>query len=303
MKKIHQFTLSFLVLALPLLLASCGSDEGQPDVVGDEPVPIVLSAGVPATKAVVNTGDVFSAGIAGWETDAAAPDYAATADWLEAVQITAGTTAQPVVLDPPQYYHADRDVKTYIRAWHPAGTLAGGKVTFANADGTVDALLAAGVSGSKYDAAAKQLRFEHPTTQLKFRVVAGEGLDAGTQLRSITLKGVELPTGFDLATDAVTYAAAADLAVPGIDGTQVIGATATAAGQPVMVRPVAGNRVTLDVSTSTADFPGVVATIDGDADFVPGKAYTVTLTFRQSEVALTATVAPWEAGTGSGGIE
>ena len=159
------------------------------------------------------------------------------------------------------------------------------------------------MSGSKYDAAAKQLRFEHPTTQLKFRVVAGEGLDAGTQLRSITLKGVELPTGFDLAADAVTYAAAADLAVPGIDGTQVIGAAAAAAGQPVMVRPVAGNRVTLDVSTSTADFPGVVATIDGDADFVPGKAYTVTLTFRQSEVALTATVTPWTAGTGSGGIE
>ena len=52
----------------------------------------------------------------------------------------------------------------------------------------------------------------------------------------------------------------------------------------------------------------LTATLDGakaygDADFVPGKAYTLTLTFRQSEVALTATVAPWEAGTGSGGIE
>ena len=75
------------------------------------------------------------------------------------------------------------------------------------------------------------------------------------------------------------------------------------AGQPVMIRPMDGNTVTLDIKTDNALYEGVTATIDGDASFLPGKAYTITLNFIQEEVELTATVTEWDnTGKGSGTI-
>ena len=60
-----------------------------------------------------------------------------------------------------------------------------------------------------------------------------------------------------------------------------------------------GNTLTLDIVTSATSHENVVATIDGDTDFQAGKAYTITLTFEQEAVNLTATVTEWTAGTGS----
>ena len=46
-----------------------------------------------------------------------------------------------------------------------------------------------------------------------------------------------------------------------------------------------------------------IATIDGDDKFQAGKAYTITLTFSQKNIELSATLAEWSAGTGSGLVE
>lgn len=292
-------------------LAGCSKNENN----GGEPIggstAIILSAGVPTgsitsnTKAPIDAGSTFTAGIAGWESNASV-DYTQAVKWSSnAANISANAAAQSITLTPTQVYNADNAVKTYMKAWYPEGTRSSSTVTFTNTDGSVDAMLAPAISGSKNDRTNKTLAFAHKTTQLKFMVKEGDGLAANTTITSITVKNAELPTGFNLATDVVTYAVAADLAVAGITGSLVIGTTPAgdAVGNPVMIKPITGNTVTLDVVTNNATYTGVTATIDTDINFVVGKAYTITLTFGQSELSLKASVAEWTTGTGSGSVE
>ena len=85
----------------------------------------------------------------------------------------------------------------------------------------------------------------------------------------------------------------------------MIGTTETgdAAGSPLMIVPPTGKTVTLKVTTSAAEFDNIVATIDNDDKFQAGKAYTITLTFDQKNIELSATLAEWSAGTGTGLVE
>lgn len=101
----------------------------------------------------------------------------------------------------------------------------------------------------------------------------------------------------------MTYAAVATLDVPGIPADKEISTTAAVVGEPVMIRPMRGNTVTLRIETSSATFERVTATIDDDTNFVEGKAYTITLTFKQQSLSLTATVAEWTRGSGSAEVE
>lgn len=299
-----------LSLLISAALAGCsksGNEPGNPETAGDK-TPIVLSAGIPTatvtpdSRASVETGTQFTAGAAGWETAGTAV-YSDAETWYTTASVTASTTAQPVTLAAPQVYHANDNIKTYMKAWYPAGAPAGGKVTFSNTDGTVDALLAGEVAGSKRDNTGKVLQFAHKTTQLKFKAVADASLAAGTTVDKITVLNAQLPTGFDLAADAVTYAQAAPLTVPGLDTPVEITTTAADAGAPVMIKPMTGNIVTLRIETSAATFDNVVATIADDTDFKEGKAYTITLTFKQQSLNLTATVAEWTQGSGSAEVE
>lgn len=294
-----------LLLAL-VALASCSQSENE-DIQSGSNVPVTLSAGMPTaiirpdSRAVIETGNQFTAGVAGWET-AGQVNYSSR-PWYTTAEIEASTAPQTVSLQSAQVYQADNAIKTYMKAWHPDGQpTAEGKVTFTNTDGSVDALLAGEVVGSKNDHTGKVLQFKHKTTQLKFKVVAEASLEAGTTLKEITVLGAELPTGFDLAADALTYAAAGALTVSGITDQEITG-TATEAGQPVMIKPMTGNKVHLKIQTSAATFDDVVAAIDNDGNFLEGKAYTITLTFRQQAVGLTATVDEWISGSGSAEIE
>lgn len=292
--------------ALLVLLAGCAKTEGDTP---ESRIPIRLTSGMTevATKAAIHTGDEFTAAIAGWETNGTV-DYAAIPSWNSRAVISASASAagNAVTLDPAQYYAADDDVKTYIKGWHPAEAPGNDAlVHFAkNDDGSIDPMITAPVQGSKTDSDSKSLIFEHPTTQIRFEVEAGSGLDPQTKIRSITVKNVQLPTGLNLADNSVIYTdTPADLPIPGISEAEIT-PTAIPAGQPVMIKPLDTNTLTLDVTTSAASFTGITATIHGDTKLVPGKAYTITLTFQQKEVLLKASVTDWNtSGTGSGTIE
>ena len=301
-----------LLLAAASLCACSKSESGEQLSGGDA---IRLSAGLPSasvqSKAAIHSGDKFIPAVAGWESTAAA-SYTAAPTWNTTTsEITASTTAQEVELTAPQVYNANGAVKTYMKAWYPQGELNNGVVSFMGGDpkyaddGTVDVLLASEVSGSKSDRENKVLAFEHLATQLKFVVKAGPGLAADTKLTKIELKNVEVPSGINLATDALLSSSKSALSVPDIDGNLVIGTTAAgdAAGSPLMIVPPTGKTVTLKVVTSEAEFDDIVATIDGDDKFQAGKAYTITLTFDQKNIELSATLAEWSAGTGSGQVE
>ena len=302
----NQILLSFL--AAGVLFSGCSKNEsGDPSDGGR--VPIRLGSGVATvSKAPVTDGTQFTAGIAGWE-NTSTETYAAAPLWNTTIQTTANaTTAQAVTWTAPQYYNADENMTTYMKAWHPAGTLSGTSVTFPNTDGSVDALLAPVVSGTKLNKDGKVLAFAHQTAQINFKVKAGTGLDATTKLRSIKIKSVQLPTGFNLtkeitAADAVTYATAADLTVPGItaDATTISG-TETSVGNPVMIKPITGNMFSIDVETNNATYTGKTVTVTG-ANIEAGTAYDVTLTFTQSTIELKATVTAWKSATGAADIE
>ncbi len=300
----NQILLSFL--AAGVLLAGCSKNEsGDPSDGGR--VPIRLGSGVAmVSKTPVNNGTQFTAGIAGWE-NTSSETYAAAPLWNTTIQTTANaTTAQTVTWTKQYYYNADEGTTTYMKAWYPAGTLSGTSVTFPNTVGDVDALLAPVVSGTKNNKDGKVLAFAHQTAQINFKVKAGTGLAANTKLRSIKIKSVQLPTGFDLkktGAAAVTYATAADLTVPGItaDAT-TIAATAASVGSPVMIKPITGNTFSIDVETNNATYTGKTVTVTG-SNIEAGTAYDVMLTFTQSTIELKATVTAWKDATGSANLE
>ena len=306
---------SIISLLAAAALMGCATDENKEGAIDNGLVPIQLSAGMGigvSSKAPINPDSnplmTFTAGVAGWEAEAAAPDYATEAmTWVStAANIEASTTAKSVTLNPTQYYNADANIDTYIRAWYPEGTVdeTAKTVTFENTDGSVDAMLAVTVNGNKGDKGTPlTLAFEHQTAQLNFVVKAGEGLATGTTIEAIKVKGISLPTGFDLAayTTTSTPVAAEGLAVPNI-GSKEITEAGVAAGDAVMIMPQTGNTVTIDVVTSGAEFPNQTFTVDTE-NIEAGKNYTVTLTFSQSGISLNATVAEWIAEEGSGTIK
>ncbi len=321
-----------ILLSLLALTALAGCSKNESNETPSGAVPIRLGADVEvSSKAPVISGSSVEAGIAGWETTTAV-SYATTPTWYDGqIKTTAHpSTGQAVTWEnsTQKYYNADENVTTYLKAWYPRGTVdvsspTAPKVTFSNTDGSVDALLAPAISGTKLDAANKTLAFIHKTAQIKFQVIAGDGLAAGTKVKSIKLNGVSLPTGFDLtkdaaADDAVTYTAAAGGALAVTfdknSGNPIDipakGTTAVEVGQPAMIQPVADNStVTLDIVTVKSDGTTTAATYTGKAfttdnsKIEAGKAYTVTLTFSQTAVALKATITDWTSASGEGTIE
>ena len=301
----NRILLSFL--AAGVLLSGCSKNESGDHSDGGRAV-IRLGSGVAmVSKAPVTSGTQFTAGIAGWE-NTATETYAAAPLWNTTIQTTASAEeGQAVTWTAQQYYNADENTTTYMKAWHPAGTLSGTSVTFGNTDGSVDALLAPVVSGTKEDKDGKVLAFAHQTAQINFKVKAGTGLAENTTLRSIKIKDAQLPTGFDLKktdADAVIYGEAADLPVPLKTNDLVIGTTAEGddASDPVMIKPITGNTFTIDVVTSNATYTGQTVTVTG-TNVAAGTAYDVTLTFGQSGITLKATVTDWKKETGSADIE
>ena len=308
----------FICLSVAAALASCSNSDNNSVINPDADNLIRLTAGVPSasvtsgTKAPITTNATFEAGVAGWES-AEAPSYSTAAKWTASASVKASSASQTITLNPQQVYDDETGKTTYIKAYYPAGTLNAGMVNFENLTGEIDAMLAPVVSGSKDAKITAPLAFAHRTTQLVFKVAGESGFTAGTKLEYIKVKNAELPTGFDLTTDAVTFGTPADLEVPGIklplipvNENQM--ATPIKVGNAVMIKPISGNKVLLDIKTAESVdakvYENVEATIDNDNDFAEGRAYTITLTFRKvGGVNLNATMAEWTTGTGAGNVD
>ena len=302
-------------LVVAAVLSSGCSKVG--DTEEPQPVPgadrsIRLSAGLQAvTKAAVGGDASFTASVGGWES-ASAADYAGAPSWLSTASVTASERASEIVLSPKRYYSQNGAEKTYMKAWYPQGTFSGGVVSFAGAaeykgDGTDDILLSDEVSGSALDATTRTLAFGHLTTQLRFTVQGDALFGRTTSVKSITVKGTGVPTGLDLSTDALVYDASAGVVVPGIDGTQAITEQVAQAGESVMVPPFGVKTFKIDVETADSEgkaiaYRDVTVTVSDD-NTLPGKAYTVALTFAGYEVTAQASVAEWDyTGTGFGDV-
>lgn len=309
-----QILLSLLTAGV--LLAGCSKSEnegGEGPVHGDgQLVAIRLSSGIgdaakAGSKAPVTAEAPATVQIEGWEnTEAEA--YAGASTWQSTAAVTVSETAAAITLSPVQYYNADENIKTYIKGWYPAVASADGEVTFTNTDGTVDVLYATEVSGDKNTEVDQPLEFNHKSAQLVFKVVKGEGLAAGTKIKTIKVKNTAIPTSLTLSSNTVNYTDMAELEVPNVTVAE-IGETAAVAGDPLMVKPVDDNTtVTLYIETTADDGSTVAATYDdvtlttSDGKLTEGSAYTVTLTFKQAGISLEANITPWTEATGEGEV-
>lgn len=307
--------LLFSLLALTAL-AGCSKSETTPDIDNNAPVAIQLKSGigVTATRATVTdgaigSGDNVSAQIEFWESDQADATYTAASTWQSAATVTDATNATAITLNPLVYYNADNTVKSFVKGWYPKIASSNGTVTIPNTVGTVDVLLSNAVSGSKSSAISDALVFDHQTAQLVFKVVAGAGLLAGTKISEIKVKGAEVPTGITLGSpDVVNYTALSPLTVPGLTASEIPTGTAAVAGKPVMIKPVADNTtLKLDIKTVKSDgtdaatYTDVTFTTD-ESKLDQGKAYTITLTFKQNGIEPTAKITPWVAAAGAGDV-
>lgn len=304
-----------MIPVLTLLLLTGCTEKGMMDIESSQEwIPICLGSGMKGATArgVIDMNSKFTAAIAGWETSGTV-DYTAENQWYNTAELVASISSQSITLNPMRYYHADNAVKTYMKGWYPIGVPSNGMVKFENTDGTVDPMMTDAIYGSKSDASVKNLVFEHLTTQIKFQVVAGQGLTAGVLINGISIRNAQIPIGFDLVDDVLMYAEENDLSVPELVATEIINSP-TNVGLPIMIKPFTGNTLMLDVTTTSGSFNGVMVTIDDDTDFKPGKSYQITLTFQkqnggdggdddQVQIALTASVTDWDTtGTGSATI-
>lgn len=292
------------------LLAGCAKESDNAGNTDNGLVPIRLGAGVSvSTKASIETGNTFTAGIGGWESNST-PDYTqfGTGTWYSTANIIANpTTPQSVPLSPGRNYSSVDDVITYMKAWHPAGKPnATGLISFENTKGDVDVLLATAIQGSREDYENKVLAFTHQTAQLIFQVKSGEGLAANTTLKSLQVVDAELPNGIQLgATDAVQYAAPANKDIPDYTAdSQVIGAELTTVGAPMMIKP--GAELKILASTNNMDYDEITVSLNGGVGtqtLEAGKSYTISLTFGTESIELKATVEDWEEATGSAELQ
>ena len=299
-----------LPLCMLALFVSCTNDN-EPGT-GNAPVPIQVggSIGMEATvtKAAINPDDAnpaeFQAGIAGWETNAAA-DYSQAPKWETSLTLKAYKTVHSdYKVSTGQYYNQDEAVTTYMKAWHPAGTLSGTTVTFTNDNGTEDAMLAGIVSGNKTnEGTVHQLNFKHMTTQIKFEAKVDANLPTGTSFNVTSLQlvkdagngvTVDVPTGFDLTKGpdedgAVTFTSKD--AITMTTNTTISSTTdATSIDGGFLIKPC--NKIAVKAEASGVTYDAVVVGAPAGS-FVAGTAYTVTLTFSGAQILVTATVDEW----------
>lgn len=304
----------FISLLATATLAGCSGNEENLAIDDGRPVPIELNAGVNTlSRAVISPGnDISNIGIAGWEAEEGQAKCTDPYTWHTHLTTTASTTAHNVTWLAQQYYNADATIYTHMKAWYPCGDfvtspIENNKVTFSN-DGTVDVMMADVVKGNKTLGVSGPLQFKHKTSQIKFKVKKGTGLTDGTKIKKIVIKDAQLPTGFDISqdyktSDAITYADAADLQIPNLNSNQVIGDEASA-GNPVMIRPTGSKTFKIDVETSGATYKDCEVTLTGEGAIMSeGYAYTITLTFGQAGLELTATVDEWKSATGGAELQ
>ena len=331
-KKQYSCLLSVLV---PTILAGCSAGDGTDSLPETQKVEIRLGGNVSAVqqqvRSAVSEGQYLTAMLIGREgtnLKTAAQAWTASGSFY-----AHATTEQEVSIAPKQYYNDTEETHTYILGVYPSGTLQGDKVIFTRSDGVQDVMLSgwtdAGTkAGNKPTETletaftadnAHTLTFDHQTAQVYFVAQAGtneegELFSEPTYLESITLRNAQVPSEVNLTVPSVTFAAPADLSIPGIPS---VGLTdrPTPCGSPVMVNESA--QLVVDIVLNTGGSPilfnGITLKDEANpkANLVTaiGKRHKVTLTFTAPDtdpegavrVNATATVNDWMDGN-SGSI-
>lgn len=344
--------------ALALIAAGCSSNDEnipEPEVVNNAEL-IVINQRVQGieTKSVIAENSSVSATVVMCDV---ASGGASSADWSNFVARTkndpkgeggafandneratvstasftavASATGGKISFNPSLYYSTTATTTSYLAAVAPTGTISEKTVQITTQDGQQDVMYAEAVSVGTSGTPAEDavLDFQHKTSQLNFKIKLEKAKDNGkwegktVTVNSINIQQVGLPTAVDFSTGEVTWSAAADLLVPGIN-TVAITADGIKAGQPVMIQT--GQKITIDVKINVPEegvkeYNNVVVFEAGENGAATstlltteeGKSHLVTLTLKEpttitgaTEIAANAKVTPWAEGkAGAGTLE
>lgn len=206
--------------------------------------------------------------------------------------------ATNIFTSDPQYYTPD-DKNAYFIGFYPAGTVSGAIVTFnGTMTGKEDVLLSGAVEAGKKSAIkAATFDFQHKLTLLKFTFIKGAGYPAGDAVKSVTVKGAELPASINLSDGTITYTTSNATGISAftsknygiIDGE----GTGISDEDALMIEP--GKDLSLEIVTNNGTFTvGKIKIGDNDENkTVSGSQYNVKLTFTATAINATATIASW----------
>ena len=305
------------VLGLGLLVGSCSKN---PDCAPyrDTSAPIVLSAGMTA-------GVESKAAIEGDKFPALSPAF-----FLTAYNGTSAPSewSAPYFSDKPvnsdgsgvlswpqggtQYYPADVRQKLYFYAYAPRAAVAAGKDALAPVasyaiTGQEDILWAKNIDGIAKPSAPAQpvpLNFAHKLMQVKFQVVKDASFSGKSDrdaVTSIKITKVRTSASLNLGTGVLTFAGDASATLAAYEDEQgvLVKDTPTAVPGNVMFEPQA--TFTCEITAGGVVYKDIAVTLAGDQVGQEGVSYLVTLTFKQKEIVVGATVAEWiDGGKGTG---
>lgn len=316
------------IAATVAAMTACTSEsDGIDDLTKDAPVEIKMSAKVlnietksegpidGLKKAIDQVG--FIRKDATVATESTAEETAKSIDWAtETTDYTANIeTTGAMTLSPTPYYPAAEDSYAYLIGYHPNTTKPSKGIVAYTIDGNTDIMYAKTVYGYKKTTDKLAPAFNHLLSQLVIKV-AGENnaaLEAWGTISSISVKGVQKKQNLKLSDGSLTPDGtdntATSLEIKAQGGTYPTLTTSTTDAGYCMIPPqttvakilltVTTNKTSRDVEVS---IPAETGGNNRPADTtVAGEAYTITLTFKASEITAQATVASWKEVTGGQG--
>ena len=292
MKKILLATMAVLAMA------GCSQNEDAV-VVNNDPVEINLNGGIEAmviSRAAVNKGEALS-GIQFVRVDGAGIGELAD---FSTVTITGNMTeAGNITFAPTQYYPSNGTKNANILAFYPAATSIVGGVATMTIDGTNDVMYADVVSGSKGTPITSSLSFAHKLTQFKFVIKR----DATTTDADIADVQVAIKDANSVFKMNLKDGSLSEWGTPISTITPITAATAgTSESTPTagfMLQPDLA-KLSLIVSATGYDEKTINITGTDNGKFEVGKAYTITLTFKGTEITPSGEIAEWTPGTAGG---
>lgn len=289
-------TLVFSMLAMAAMV-SCTS-ESDPIIDGPDAakVEIKATAGIlkVETKAPV-TGNALT-GVQILRKDGAD----ATGTWeTTPIGVDIVNASTNIFASNPQYYMLNKAKNAYFIGFYPAGTVAENTVTFGTMTGKEDVLLSSLVeAGNKSAIKVATFDFQHKLTLLKFTFIQGTGYPAGDVVKSVTVKGAELPASINLSDGTITYTTSnATAGIPAFTSKSynIIEGEGTGISDEdaLMIEP--DKDLSLEIVTNNGTFTvGKIKIGDNEGNkTVPGSQYNVKLTFTATSINAIATIASW----------
>ena len=166
--------------------------------------------------------------------------------------------------------------------------------------GEEDVIYAGPVAGSKGTPIASAMIFNHKLTQFKF-VIQRDNTSTDADITAVSVKIKDAKTTFKLALADGTlsdWATPLSTIQPIADATAKIAASTATTGY--MLEPDMSS-ITLCVSATGYSEQEITINGTDENKFEAGKAYTITLTFKGTEITPSATITEWGDGTGASG--